>query len=1022
MTRHSSSNASTLSRMRRSRLHLASLSLVLGLLANGESSAQATTGSIYGRIEAAQSAGLTVRIQGNAGFVRNVPVDDAGRYSVGSLPVGSYTVSLVRDGQTLHRYDDVVVRVNSGSEVSFGLADGAVSDLGTVTVTASRSAALDVSSVDSRTVVTDKELAYLPIAQSAEAIALLAPNVVSGTTAQFAGKHPGGESMLSFGGASITENAYYVNGLNTTDPIGGFGGIALPYGAIAQQEVLTGGYGAAYGRSAGGVINQVGKRGGDDWSFGFRAEWTPERTREALPDIYYPTGSGAATDGTLYQRRSAGGSSSTRFAAYAGGPVVADRLYFFGAVETESSDGNTVGPTTGAFDTHYSSEKPKAYAKLDWNISDNHLLELTGLTYRNKYWGDNYLYSYATDETGRYSSPDTTSKVQVNDWVAKYTGYVGDDLTLSAMYGRQRLSRQQFAPGASDKIYIFNPTQQNYAVTPTRGPINSPVALTYEDVDQVAGSSNLRLELNWRLGRHSLTVGIDNQDTYDDNDDRVYRGGHYWYYARDTSGRYLVGSPGAETWVAPVPAGQGGYHVRRVVYSRESSVSVEQRAQYIEDNWQATDNLLLSLGLRNDQFTNYNDSGSPYVSLTKPQWAPRLGFSWDAKGDSSLRLYGNAGRYYLAMPAVVGVIAASGLVSTSEYFTYTSIDADGVPHGLQPIASSTGGPVSTANLYGASPDPATVSASNLSAQHQDEFILGVARQFGPDWVAGAKATYRTLRNAIDNQCETAKMSQIASEQLGRPINLAGLGYSCLLFNPGRTNEYRVPNGTGRYDTFAVSSEQLGFPDVRRTYKSLEMFLERPMRDRWSGKLSYVWSQLKGNAEGQVNTFTGQSDVSLTRDWDYAELSEYAYGYLPNDRKHQLKLYGVYEVTPEIRLGANLLVASGTPQTCLGFYGENEANPNGYGSFYHWCAGEPAPTGAAGRNPWQQILSLNLDYRPKWADGRLSFGAMAYNVFNQVRTTQTYSLYGRTGALNSSYGRVLSTTTPRYLRFSVSYDF
>jgi len=72
--------------------------------------------------------------------------------------------------------------------------------------------------------------------------------------------------------------------------------------------------------------------------------------------------------------------------------------------------------------------------------------------------------------------------------------------------------------------------------------------------------------------------------------------------------------------------------------------------------------------------------------LTKPQWAPRLGFSWDVHGDSTLKLFGNAGRYYLALPTQVALSIASPVKNYGVYYTYTGIDpATGEPTGLTPL-------------------------------------------------------------------------------------------------------------------------------------------------------------------------------------------------------------------------------------------------------------------------------------------------------------------------------------------------
>ena len=66
-----------------------------------------------------------------------------------------------------------------------------------------------------------------------------------------------GSSFVSFGGASGAENAYLINGYPVTNPLNNLGYKSLPFRAIDQEQVLTGGYGAEFGRSTGGVINIV---------------------------------------------------------------------------------------------------------------------------------------------------------------------------------------------------------------------------------------------------------------------------------------------------------------------------------------------------------------------------------------------------------------------------------------------------------------------------------------------------------------------------------------------------------------------------------------------------------------------------------------------------------------------------------------------------------------------------------------------------------------------------------------------
>lgn len=120
-----------------------------------------------------------------------------------------------------------------------------------------------------------------------------------------------------------------------------------------------------------------------------------------------------------------------------------------------------------------------------------------------------------------------------------------------------------------------------------------------------------------------------------------------------------------------------GYYVTKEIATNLYSYDAKQTAYYLEDYWQATDRLMLSLGVRNDSFTNYTPFGQSYIAL-KNQWAPRLGFSWDVHGDSSLKVYGNIGRYYLGLPLSPARLFTPA-VSTSTYYTYSGINADGTP-------------------------------------------------------------------------------------------------------------------------------------------------------------------------------------------------------------------------------------------------------------------------------------------------------------------------------------------------------
>jgi Outer membrane receptor proteins, mostly Fe transport len=1013
--------------------------------------AQATTGSIFGQAQ----PGETVVIQSTSGINRQVVVDATGHYSTSSLPLGNYTVTLQQNGQTVDSRANVTLRVGAGTEVSFGGAANA-QNLAGVTVVANALPSIDVSGVDSRTVITSAQLARLPLARSAEAIALLAPGVVEGSDT-FMGMGMGASAprkFVSFGGSSVTENAYYINGFNTTDPISGFGGLSLPYGSIDQQEILSGGYGAAYGRSDGGVISQVGKRGTNEWHFGGQVLWKPKTLQGDPRNIYY--GEGSPKAGQLYWRRNGNKSSTTTVDAYVGGPLIKDKLFLFASVEGERIQGSgasggtpsgAIGDSAGtginappSYNNHTRLDDPKWYAKLDWNINESNLLELTGASNKSSYRGNLYQYDYATGQQGPFDHHDFQIKDGSDLYLAKFTSYITDSLTFSALYGKMKGTHYNELPGYDPTLIpVLGQTSQNPDIVGGGGGFgNAQTTNPLFDPQHVTKNTNLRLDLSYKLGNHTLTAGIDNQNVRDIHDGQFPAGpGYAWAYASGDPNSWIAGGPDANgpgwqgyPWVRPpgqYTGGETGYYVSKQIFANSASVRVKQQAQYIEDAWQITDRWLVKLGLRNDQFTNYNGVGTPYLRLTSGQLAPRLGFSWDVNGDSSFKVYGNAGRYYLAVPASVALRSAGSSTFTNVYYTYTGIDpSTGYPTGLTPIDTYRGleQPISANLEYGNPRDPKTAAATNIKSEYQDELILGFDKKLGDDWVYGAKATWRQLGRAIDDWGDTgriaAKMAELGMTDYDQVNGIQG----SYLINPGHNPILQIPKLSGGYYEVPLDwKKDMGFnTDLKRKYYALDLYLEHPFDGKWYGKIDYLWSHNFGNTEGQVRSDIGQTDVSATVDWDYAQVMDYANGALSNDRRHQIKAYGYYQLTPEWMLSGNAAILSGAPKTCMGFYGPDQTNPGlGYGSFYHFCGGTPVSPGYK-REAWTYLLSLGAEYRPDWAAHKLAFQVQVYNVLDQQRITQHNGRYGSSAKVRPTYDLPLSTQPPRYVQLGITYDY
>jgi hypothetical protein len=164
-------------------------------------------------------------------------------------------------------------------------------------------------------------------------------------------------------------------------------------------------------------------------------------------------------------------------------------------------------------------------------------------------------------------------------------------------------------------------------------------------------------------------------------------------------------------------------------------------------------------------------------------------------------------------------------------------------------------------------------------------------------------------------------------------------------------------------------------------------------------------------------------------YDYPEIGLHSTGLTPNDRTHQLKAFGYYELNDQFSLGANLLLASGRVKNCKGrlpdSFSPDPLHPNpatGYGSAFFFCNGVATPRGSQGNLPIDSRLDMNVTFRPAIAKD-LSFKVDVFNVFNRQAAQNIEERYnaGSTNAILSTYGRVISYTSPRSVKLTAEYN-
>ena len=122
-----------------------------------------------------------------------------------------------------------------------------------------------------------------------------------------------------------------------------------------------------------------------------------------------------------------------------------------------------------------------------------------------------------------------------------------------------------------------------------------------------------------------------------------------------------------------------------------------------------------------------------------------------------------------------------------------------------------------------------------------------------------------------------------------------------------------------------------------TYDAVELTAQKGFSNNWSLSASYRWSRLQGNYDGFYRADTGLGSPVLsslfdfpTNDPSYTQIGVPQFGYrgdiryqgttlgqgpLPNDRTHQLKLYGTW-AWRELGIGLGFRAGSGQPLTAL----------------------------------------------------------------------------------------------------------
>jgi hypothetical protein len=286
-------------------------------------SAQATA-ELNGRVTDESGAvlpGVTVTAtQVDTGFTRTVTTDDTGAYLMPNLPTGPYRLEVMLQGFRTYVQTGIVLQVGTTPTVNAQLGVGNLEE--TVSVEAA-APIVDVRSAGISEIVENERIVELPLQgrQVTDLIVLAGAAVQTGTASNRA--MTGGVNISVAGGLNFGV-AYTLDGAMHND-VNNNANLPMPFpDALQEFSVATSGLSAQNGMHAGASVNAVTKSGTNQLH-GNAFEFMRDKRFNATDPF-------AAIDPATGERKD-DGLVRHQFGGTLGGPVVRDRLFFFGGYQ-----------------------------------------------------------------------------------------------------------------------------------------------------------------------------------------------------------------------------------------------------------------------------------------------------------------------------------------------------------------------------------------------------------------------------------------------------------------------------------------------------------------------------------------------------------------------------------------------------------------------------------------------------------------------------------------------------------------
>ena len=852
--------------------------------------AQEQRGSIEGVIRDTSGAvipGATVLLTGGSGVKLDTVSDAQGVYRFPSVAPANYTLEANLQGFGPGKVENVRVALGELKKVDFSLSVQGVSE--TVQVTA-ESPLVDVKTSSRATNIRAEQVNLLPHGRDFSTLVTQAPGANN--------EAKSGGIMID--GASASENRYVIDGTETTDLVLGTNGKRLISDFVDEVQVKSSGYPAEFGGSTGGVINVITKSGTNNFSGN---------------GLYYFEGSRLAGQSNKSLRLDPLDSSRAQYWTYPkdtvnrnepggsiGGPLLANRAWFWAGylptlLKTERTvDAGTSGLATATPTTQKQTQRIQ-------NFSANQTAQLsdklrTRISYNN---------SWSKTE-GLLPSLSGTDPAGVN-----YTkGTKNPNWTLSGLLDYVVSPRLFFGFRAG---YFLQDTHD----------FNVPIAsrIAFSNSTNI-GLPGVPADLERASGFANMPAGGNNAVTRDQQTRAFYQADATWFghFAGDHQLKggvqfdnraedILSGETGHRVtirWGRALSGQQGpfGYYSVRSNavapnqgFITQGNVKSDIVGFFVQDNWTFNNRLTVNAGIRteNEKVPSFTDeAGVPQYPIEfgfKDKFAPRLGLSYDLKGDGLWKAYGSWGVFYDIFKLELPQGSFGGQKWIEYYYTLDTPDWRSLDSGPNCPPACSGTFIRSTNFRLPSVTPGVDIEPNLKPMRSQEASAGLEHQLNNVMAISARYVHKQLDRAID---DTGYLTPEGDE-----------GY--VIANPGEG-----------ITKLAFVNPNVPLPLPKRKYDGIEFAFDKRYANNWFFRATYLWSRLWGNYTGlSQSDENGRTSPNVGRQYDFPLMmftqdARPAYGVLPTDRPHQIKLNAIYTFKFGTPVGANEYIQSGIPIT------------------------------------------------------------------------------------------------------------